>query len=37
VVCALDTSNSGEAAKMPGGCRLRQLERALDRDVRRVI
>ncbi len=37
LACALDTLNSGEAAKMPGGRRLRELERALDRDVRRVI
>jgi hypothetical protein len=37
LVCALETLSSGEAAKMPGGRRLRELEHALDRDVRRVI
>ncbi len=37
LACALDTLNSGEAAKMPGGRRLRELERALDRDARRLI
>src|SRR5947209_15713535 len=35
LVCALDTLGSGEASKMPGGGRLRGLERALARDVRR--
>jgi hypothetical protein len=34
MLCALDTLNTGEAPKMPGGRRLRALERALDRDVR---
>lgn len=37
LACALDTLNTGETTKMPGGRRLRALERALDRDVRRVI
>ncbi len=37
LACALDTLIGGEAAKIPGARRLRALERALDRDVRRVI
>lgn len=37
LACAVDTLYSGEAAKMPGARRLRELEHALSRDVRRLI
>ena len=37
LACAVDTLLSDEAAKMPGRRRLRELERALDRDIERVI
>jgi hypothetical protein len=37
LACAVDTLYSDEAAKMPGARRLRELEHAAGRDVRRVI
>ncbi len=37
LACAVDTLYTGEASKVPGLRRLRELEHALDRDVRRVI
>jgi hypothetical protein len=37
LACAVDTLYSGEAAKMPGVRRLRELGHAVGRDVRRVI
>ena len=37
LACAVDTLYSDEAAKMPGARRLRELEHAVGRDVRRVI
>src|SRR5436305_10107984 len=37
LACAVDTLYSDQAAKMPGGRRLRELEHAVGRDVRRVI
>lgn len=37
LACALDTLRNDEAAKIPGLNRIRELERALARDVRRVI
>lgn len=37
LACALDTLHTGEASKMPRFRRLRELERAVDRDVRRVL
>lgn len=37
LACAVDTLHSGEASKMPGLRRIHEEERALARDVRRVI
>jgi hypothetical protein len=37
LACACDTLITDEASKMPGIRRLRELEREIDRDVRRVI
>ena len=37
LACALDTLHSDEAAKMPGFHRLRELEHALEHDVRRAV
>jgi hypothetical protein len=37
LACAVDTLYTDEAAKMPGSRRLRELEHALGRDVRRLI
>lgn len=37
LACALDTLWTDEAAKMPGFHRLREVEHALERDVRRTI
>jgi hypothetical protein len=37
LACALDTLHTGQAAKMPRFRRLRELEQAADRDVRRLI
>jgi hypothetical protein len=36
LACALDTLHTGEASKMPGLRRLRELEHALEEDVERV-
>jgi hypothetical protein len=37
LACALDTLHTGEPTKMPRFPRLHELERDLDRDIRRVI
>jgi hypothetical protein len=37
LACAIDTLYTGEAPKVPGFRKLRELENAVDRDVRRVI
>ncbi|HZE04716.1 MAG TPA: hypothetical protein VE127_05805, partial [Solirubrobacteraceae bacterium] len=37
LACALGTLIKDEASKVPGVRRLRELERELDRDVRRVL
>jgi YrhK-like protein len=37
LACALDTLRTGEVSKLPGVHRLREIEHALDRDVRRLI
>jgi hypothetical protein len=37
LACAVDTLHTGEAAKMPRFRRLHRLEKALDRDLGRVV
>jgi hypothetical protein len=37
LACAVDTLHTGEAAKMPRFRRLQRVEKALDRDLGRVV